>query len=308
MTLDFWVAMIASSVTLTTPLIIAAMGENFSQQSGILNVGLEGFMLSGAMAGFAGTYYTGNPLIGFLCAILIGMALAAIHAFVSINIGASQFASGLGIYIFAFGITAFWYRVMLGDTVSKVMEINSLASYNIPLLSKIPIVGPIIFQHDPIVYAALLMVPLCHFIVYYTKLGLTIRAVGNNPLASESLGIKVYRIRYIGTLLSGAFGGLAGGYLTIQYIHIFISGITNGKGFVVLALLIVGNWNPLKILGAALIFGFIDTLQLRLPVLQLGVPFEFLMMLPYIITILILSMFRKVSMPRYLAVAYKKQK
>lgn len=307
LTLDFWISLVSSSLVLSIPMIVAAMGENFCEQSGVLSVSIEAYMLAGAMTAFAVASYTRNPWLGLLGGLLMGMALSLPHAFISVTVGGSQFVSGIGLVLFAFGFTAFWYRLAVGG--GGIMTIPSLEILPIPFLSKIPVIGPILFRQDPFVYIALAMVPICAFISFRTTLGLKIRAVGHDPLAAESLGVSAYRMRYLGALLSGALGGLGGAYLIIGYLHIFMDGITGGMGFVVLAVLIAGNWSPYKILVMSVVFGFIQAMQLRLP--SLGIlrnEYQFMMMLPYIITILILILFRRISVPRAIAKPYKRAK
>ncbi len=306
--LDFWVSLSTATMLFLPALIIAGMGETFSEQTGVLNIGLEGYMLTGALTAFATTFYTGNPWLGFLSGILVGLVLSLIHAVICINLGASQFVSGIGFVLFSYGLTGFWYRLMVEDIGERTLVINYLDPINIPFLSQIPIVGQAIFQQNPLVYIALAMVPICTFISFRTSIGLNLRAVGFNPVAAESVGIDAYRMRYIGTLLSGGLGGLAGAYLSIQYLHTFADAMTAGIGFIVIAIVIVGNWSPHKVLGIGILFGFVSILQYRLLPLNVGIPYQFLLMLPYVITIIVLIVFRKISMPRTLAFPYKRAK
>ena len=307
--LDFWVSLAAATMVFVPALIISGLGETFSEQTGVLNIGLEGYMLTGALTAFVATYYTGNPWIGILAGILIGLLLSFLHAIITIQLGASQFVSGIGFVLFSYGLTGFWYRLTVeGIGHGRTLVITYLEPIHVPFLSQIPIIGQILFQQNPLVYIALAMVPICTFISFRTSIGLSLRAVGFNPIAAESVGINAYHMRYLGTLLCGALGGLAGAYLSIQYLHTFADFMTAGIGFIVIAIVIVGNWSPHKVLGISILFGFVSILQYRLLPLNVGIPYQFLLMLPYVITIIVLILFRKISMPTTLAFPYKRVK
>ena len=298
--------LLGATLVRSVPLTLAAMSGILSERAGIVNIAIEGMMLIGAMGGALIGSLT-NLWIGLLAAILTGMLLAAVHGVLSIKYRINQIVSGTVLLIFATGFTSF----ISAKFLQKYQELNNpgtFSSWEIPILSQIPILGPILFDNNLFVYAMLLFVPLIHIMLYYTKWGLRVRAVGEHPKAADTLGINVIRTRWISVLSSGAMAGLAGAYFTLGSVPRFDEGLTAGRGFIGLAAMIFGNWNPIGSFGAGLLFGFADALQTKLAILRLPIPSEFLLMLPYVATMIVLAgLVGKGQMPAADGIPYEKE-
>ena len=283
--------MLVSSVISATPIALAALSGIYSERSGVVNIGIEGMILMGAFVSVVVASVTHSLILGFLAGILAGMLLGALHAVISIRYRINQIISGTGIIILSLGITNYFYRAFLNPNPALNNSGSILASLPIPLLWRIPVIGPILFNQSPVIYIMFLMILFTHFFYNYTKWGLRIRAVGENPKAADTLGINVFRLRYISVLVSGAIGGFAGAYMSIGQIGFFQESMSAGKGFLGLAAMIFGNWNPGGAFLGSLIFGFFDSWQNKLSILQVGIPSEFLAMAPYIATMVVLAGF-----------------
>jgi len=300
--------MLVSSVISATPIALAALCGIYSERSGVVNIGIEGMLLMGAFVSVVIASVTHNIYIGFLAGALSGVVLAALHAVLSIRYRVNQIVSGTGIIILSLGLTSYFYRAFL----IPIPALNSpgavLASLPIPLLWRIPVIGPVLFNQSPVIYVLFLLIIFTHFFYNYTKWGLRIRSVGENPKAADTLGINVFTLRYISVLISGAIAGLAGAYMSIGSIGFFNEGMSAGKGFLGLAAMIFGNWNPGGAFLGSLIFGFFDSWQDKLSILQVGIPSEFLQMAPYIATMIVLSGFiGRSRMPAADGTAYQKE-
>jgi len=275
---------LTSGIRLATPYLYAGIGETFGQRSGVLNLGVEGQMLVGAFAAFYTVRQTGNLWLGLLVAILVGALMGLAMAFVSITLRAKQGISGIGFFLFGLGLSDLLFQTMLG-TVETVSGFRPVA---IPVLSQIPVLGPVFFNQNLLVYGAYLLVPVAAFVMNETTFGLKIRAVGENPEAADSLGVSVSRVRYITVTLGGAFSGLAGASLSIALLNVFQQNLTSGLGFIAVALVYFGGWRPWGVLAGALLFSMVNALQLWVQVLGLPVPSEFAVMMPYVLTIVAL--------------------
>lgn len=264
-----------------TPLLLGTIGEIITERAGILNLGVEGMMAVGAIVGFSVTYTTKNPVLGLFAGILAGGLLALIHALVSINIRGIQTLSGLAIAMIGLGIAG-----MLGKSYIGVALPARFSELPIPILSRIPFIGPILFNRDPLFYFCIIFAVAAWFILFKTRWGINIRSVGENPKAADSLGINVGLVRYVSTFVGGCFAGFAGAYLTLAYMPSWIEGMTGGRGWIVIALTIFAQWNPLRAILGAYIFGGVDVLQYILQ--PLGIPVPILKMTPYIVTLIIL--------------------
>ena len=275
---------LTSGIRLATPYLYAGIGETFGQRSGVLNLGVEGQMLVGAFAAFYTVRQTGNLWLGLLVAILVGALMGLAMAFVSITLRAKQGISGIGFFLFGLGLSDLLFQTMLG-TVETVSGFRPVA---IPVLSQIPVLGPVFFNQNLLVYGAYLLVPVAAFVMNETTFGLKIRAVGENPKAADSLGVSVSRVRYITVTLGGAFSGLAGASLSIALLNVFQQNLTSGLGFIAVALVYFGGWRPWGVLAGALLFSMVNALQLWVQVLGLPVPSEFAVMMPYVLTIVAL--------------------
>lgn len=250
------------ALVLTTPILFAAIGELVSERAGVLNVGLEGYMLVGAFFAYLVTWKTGVLIAGAAAGIAAGMLLAAIMALLSVEAKADQIVTGVGVNLVAAGLTAYMFDEIFGDREQIVVP--KVANLDLPLLSSIPDFGGVVFGQDPLLYLAFLLAPATWFLLFRTRWGLAIRAAGELPAAADTAGISVRRVRWMSILAAGALGGLGGAYLVIVDVGIFRQGITAGRGFLALVAVIFGRWNPLGVLGAAFVLGAADALQLRL--------------------------------------------
>ena len=302
----FTIALIWSSIRLATPLILAALGGMFSERAGIINIALEGMMLAGAFTAAAVTYAAGNPFVGLAAGMAAGMLIAAIHAVASIRYKADQVVTGTAINILMLGLPAF---------LSGAFFLSSGSTPQIPKDQLIP--------WTPIVIAFVL-VPLTWYVLYKTPFGLRIRSVGENPEAADAAGVNVARIQYCGVLLSGALAGIGGAYLSIGQSSLFTRNMTSGRGFIALAALIFGKWRPVQTLLACLLFGFTEAISIqmqgaiKLPAFFAtllrqtpgdDIPVQFIQMVPYLLTIIVLAGFIGSSRPpRALGIPYQKEK
>ncbi|RLF17482.1 MAG: ABC transporter permease, partial [Thermoprotei archaeon] len=273
------------SIKAGTPLLLASLGEIYAERSGILNLGLEGIMLVGAVTGFILAHSTGNPLIGIIVSLLAGALMGLMHAFVCVTLRANQVVAGLALVMIGTGLSSLLGRSYVGVALEK-----PLRPLKIPVLSEIPILGEGFFYHDILIYTSYVLVPLLWFILYKTKVGIQIRAVGENPAAADSMGVNVYLIRYACTIFGGSLAGLAGAYISLAYTPMWMEGITVGKGWIALALVIFAMWDPLRAVLGAYLFGTTDVLQywLQMPLQRRGIDPSILGTLPYIATIIAL--------------------
>ena len=282
------VSLLSITLVTATPLTLAALGGMMSERSGVVNIALEGIMLTGAFVGYAAAFATHNLWLGVLAAILAGMLIAALHAVLSINFLVDQIVSGTVINILAVGITGVFYRNFIES--QNTAGPGTLPQWNIPLLSQIPVLGPIFFQNQFVTYAMLILIVLVHFTLFHTVWGLRSRACGEHPLAAETAGINVYFVRYVNVIASGALAGLGGAYFSLQQIGNFLPGMTGGRGFIGLAAMIFGHWTPVGAFLASLLFAGSDQVGSRLQsVFHVPIPLQFLGMIPYILTIVVVA-------------------
>jgi general nucleoside transport system permease protein len=281
---------IAASVRLSIPILLAALGGMFSEKSGVLNIGLEGMMLGGCFVAFLTVYVTGNLWLGVLAAVLAGALFGLVLAWFSVSAGANQVVVGIAFNLLMLGVTAFFFRLAF-DAGTTAPRIVPFAVIDFGALASIPILGPLLFQHDPLTYLTLLLVVLAFIVMHRSTIGLAIKAVGEHPEAGETLGLDVVRIRYLAVMASGALAALGGAFLSTASTGLFLDNMTAGRGYIALAILILGRRHPFGILFAALLFGGAEALQLRAQLLPIGVPLQFLIMLPYVLTIVVLAGF-----------------
>lgn len=285
---------LASNIRTTTPLLLAGLGTVFSERSGVVNIGVEGTMLIGAFTGAVISYYTGSAAIGACAAMLSGLLVTLVIAFFSITVRANQVIVGTAVNIFASGVTTTLNRLIFGVSTS-VATIDSFKEVPIPFLSGLPVLGKGLFIQTLPGYFALLMVPVAWFVMQRTKTGLLIRAVGENPQACATMGNNVIRTRYLTMLYSGLMIGLAGAFVSMGTLSSFTEDMVAGRGFIVLAAVVVGNYTPVGVLLATLLFGASSSLQFRLMAGNATVPYQFWSMLPYIITVIAICVYRKGS-------------
>jgi ABC-type uncharacterized transport system permease subunit len=282
---ELWQATLRSA----TPLLLAALGGVLSERSGVINIALEGMMLTGAFFAVVATLTFQSPLIAVLIAMMAGACMAYIHAIASVKLHADQIVSGIAINIFALGLTGYLLRSIYGQAgPPDMLPYERIPDIVIPGLSQIPFIGPILGEQNLITYVALLVLVSVHFLLFKTTFGLRLRSVGEYPRAADTAGINVQRMRYLAVTASGVLAGLAGAYLSIGFIGSFTENMTSGRGFIALAAMIFGKWTPLGAFAACLIFGFGDALGNQLQQTS-GVPAQFLLMLPYILTIIALA-------------------
>ncbi len=317
----FIVSLITAGIRLAVPVLLAVLGEIVTERSGILNLGLEGIMAVGGLAGFMVAYYLESGLLagttgdwsawlGLAAGLIAGAAMGLIMAVLSVTLGADQVVSGITLVVFGVGVSDYLYRQAFSSLTARV---SGMEPYPIPLLSRIPVVGPILFNHTPPVYLAFLLVLLVWFFLFRTTWGLRIRSVGENPTAAETSGVDVGRVRYAGTLIGAALVGLGGAVLTVVQLKLYREGIMAGRGWIAVALVIFARWRPSLALLGALLFGLADSLQYRIQALSQegrgagAIPYEFLLMLPYVLTILALFLrVRRSDQPSALGRPYGK--
>ena len=303
----FVAGLIGGMMRMATPIIYATLGEILSERSGVLNLGIEGIMLMGAMTGFLVTFTSGSIWLGVAAAAAVGMMLGLLMAFLAVYLGLSQHVSGLGITLFATGLAMFIYRLHFGSpTVPPIIQ--PFKQIAIPWLSKIPLIGPGLFTQYSLTYIAWLLIPVMSIVLYKTKVGLKIRTVGENPVVADTVGVNVTLTRTLCLVVGGALMGVGGAFLTLAHQNMFLIAVIGGRGWVAIAMVIFGNWDPVKGALGALIFGFLDGLQLRLQSIGIAIPFHVFLMIPYLLTIVaLISVSRKASVPAGLLKPYRRE-
>ncbi len=298
---------IHSGIRLATPYLFASLGETFDQRSGVLNLGVEGIMLMGAFSGFYVVFETGNLWFGLLAATVVGALMGLIMAIVSVTFQAEQGISGIGLYIFGLGLSSLLFKTTLG-TVEGVQGFAPLEfCFGDFCLADIPILGELFFNYSILTYAAFALVPISRWVLNQTTWGLKIRAVGQNPEAADSLGVNVSRMRYMAVILGAALAGIAGASLSISLLNIFQENMTNGMGFIAVALVYFGGWSPVGVLLGSLLFSTVSALQLWVQVLALDIPSDVAVMLPYLLTIIALALpLRRAAQPAALTKPYER--
>jgi general nucleoside transport system permease protein len=285
-TLTTLVGILHSTIRLATPYLYAALGETIAQRAGVLNLGVEGQMLMGAYAAFFVVVTTGSLVGGVVAALVVGALMGLLMALVSVTFRAEQGISGIGLYLFGLGLSSLLFKLTLGN----VQSVSGFTELRIPLLSAIPIIGPALFSHSLMVYAAFALVPLSAYLLNYTTWGLNIRAVGDNPQAADTVGVPVTLVRYATVTLGGALAAVGGASLSISALNIFQENLTNGIGFIAVALVYFGGWRPYGVLLGVLLFSLVSALQLWLQLFQVGIPSDLAVMLPYALTIVALAL------------------
>ena len=302
---DLLIAVCLAAIASGTSILLPALGETLTERSGVQNLGVEGMMLMGALFGYIVDIETGNIVLAFVAAIVAAVALAVVHAFLSITLGANQIVSGLAVTLFGSGLTAFIGKPFVGVQAPVV-----LSRVPLPGLSQLPVLGQILFTQDPIVYASFVLVPALWYFIYRTRPGLNLRAIGESPATADAMGVGVASRRYLYTLVGGALAGVGGAYLSLGYTPTWVEGMTAGRGWIAVGLVVFGTWDPLRVLAGAYLFGFVDGFQLRAQGLGSSVPSFFLNMLPYLFTLIVVSLSsgerlqRRLGIPRALGLPY----
>lgn len=280
--MDQLVSVILTIITASTPLLLAAIGELVVERSGVLNLGVEGMMVMGAVSGFAAALTTGSPALGILAAIAAGIGLSLVFAFLTLTLVSNQVANGLALTLLGLGLSGVIGEGFVGQPGIRLDKLR------IPGLSDIPILGPILFGQDALVYASLALTALVAYVLSGTRLGLVIRAVGDNHHSAHALGYSVVRVRYLCVVFGGACSGLAGGYLSLAYTPQWIENMTAGRGWIALALVVFASWLPWRVAIGAYLFGTVTILGFSVQGLGIGIPSQLLSSLPYIVTIVAL--------------------
>jgi ABC-type uncharacterized transport system permease subunit len=301
-TLPVLLGIIYSGIRLATPYLYASIGETFAQNSGVYNLGVDGIMLMGAYSGFFVGMKSGNLWLGLLAAAVVGGLMGLLMAFISVTLKAEQGISGIGLQLFGLGLSSLLFKETLGSVVS----ISGFQPIKIPLLGDIPYLGDVLFNHNLLVYGAFLLAPIASFVLYKTTFGLKVRAAGQNPQAADSLGVNINQTRYITVTFGGAMAGIAGASLSIALINLFQENMTNGMGFIAVALVYFGGWRPWGVLGGALLFSFVNALQLWIQVKGINLPSDIAVMMPYVLTILALAFARRVRQPAALSKPFQR--
>ncbi|MHA6267375.1 ABC transporter permease [uncultured Aliiroseovarius sp.] len=274
--------LLASLMVAATPILLAAIGEAVVEKAGVLNLGVEGMMITGAVVGFAIGVNTGSPAVGFVAAAVAGAALSMLFGVLVLYLMSNQVATGLGLTLFGLGLSS-----LIGKPYEG-MKAPSMAKWDIPLLSDIPVLGPILFRHDPMVYVSLIIVTATWYVLTRTRAGLILRGVGENHDAAHALGYKVVRVRLMAIAFGGACAGLGGAYVSLVRVPQWVEGMTAGAGWIALAIVVFASWRPWRVLLGAYLFGGITVLQLNLQAAGAAIPVEILAMSPYVVTILVL--------------------
>ncbi|MFQ5407712.1 MAG: ABC transporter permease [Anaerolineales bacterium] len=303
-----FIGLLTATVRMATPLLMASLGQIFSQLAGVLDLSVEGVVLSGAFWGFVGAFFSGSIWVGLAAGVLAGLLVSLLMAFMSVTLRANQTITGIMLVIMMGGFTFFMNKLIFGGTYipPKTAGFQEIA---IPILSAIPVVGQVLFRQNLLVYIAFALVPVLTLVLYRTTYGLNIRAVGEHPRAVDSVGINVFRLQYSAVLLGGMLAGLSGVFLTLAHTNLFTDNISAGRGWLAVALVFFGKWRPWQVMLGAILFGFVNALQLRLQAMAAApLAFQVMLMLPYLLTIVVLTtVARKASGPAAMCVPYTRE-
>jgi len=299
--------LLARSIQMSTPLIIGALAEVLVERTGVMNIAIEGIFLLGAWAGFVGTYFTGSHLIGLIAAIATGALVGSCYGYITVYLKQHQIVTGTAINILAAGLALYFYRVLFGVPLLP-LTVEPLARLNIPLLSSIPVIGEILFRQNVLTYLSIALIFMIYWLLFKTKIGLVIRSTGANPEAVDAAGINVDSVRFKAVLCSSALCGLAGAFYSIGFLGLFTEDIIGGRGWIAFAICFLGNWNPIGAAIGGLIFGIADATS---TVIQTSgfklIPNEFVIAIPYILTIIATISRKEFRVPEYLGVPYIKE-
>jgi general nucleoside transport system permease protein len=313
--MDSLASILAIAIVAGASLVYATIGEIFTERSGILNLGVEGMMIMGAVTGFAAAFHSQNAWMGLFVAVLVAGAMALIHAFLTISLRADQVVSGLALTLFGTGLSSFLGQ-RLGPNGAALVGLTGprFRSVSLPLLSEIPFLGTILFNQDVLTYIIYFLVPLSWFFLYKTRPGLYLRAVGESPQTADAMGINVVRLRYLYTVLGGMLVGAGGAHLSLAYTPGWTEHLTGGRGWIVIALVIFATWDPARAVVGALLFGGVNAIQFRLQAVGTAIPASLLNMLPYILTVVVLvaitwfeSFRKRVGPPAALGLPYMRE-
>ncbi len=298
-------SILASTIRIATPMLLSALGELVTERSGVMNLGVEGMMLMGAFTAFAATYFFGSIWLGVLAAMLTGGLMALIMVVMAATLKVEQIVTGMALNLLGSGVSLFWHRLLFDKSQVNVATIDIFRPINIPGLSNLPFVGEVLFSHRWMTYLAFLMVPVVWFFLYRTKYGLLIRSAGENPRAVDTKGVSVAKLQYFSTIFGGLMAGLGGSFLTLGASPRFVPEITAGRGWLAIVIVIAGNWQPWRILLAALVFAFLDAFQLHLQGIGVQFPHQILLAIPYIFAIVaVMGSRARSEAPSWLGIPY----
>ena len=303
---------LAATIRQGTPLLMIALGEIYVERSGVINIGIEGNAITGAFIGWFVSLKLSSwgmlaPVAGLIASASVGMIVALIFSFFVLRLKTDQVVTGTGINLLAFGLVHLLYTQLVGET-GKALKSSIFNTIPVPILAQIPILGQIFFQHNILVYITFLSLPILYIHLFRTRYGLSIQSCGEHPKAADTLGIKVSELQTKCLLFGGAMAGMAGAYLSLAHVPYFNPDMTAGRGFIGLAIVIFGGWHPIKAGGAALVFGFGSALSDRLQARMLGIPHQFLQLLPYVLTLLVLAgLLGRTRAPSALAVPFRRE-
>lgn len=304
---EFYVAI----VRMTTPLLLATMGSLMAERAGVVTFSMEGMMLMGTLGGIIGSGLANNVWAGVFLAVVFGMLFALVFAVVAVSIGAHQIVTSVALNLGALGLSAVLYALTFtrsGEVIQTVITVPSLPIWKIPLLGDIPFIGTVFFNHLPLVYLGYFMVPLVWYILYKTTWGLKVRAVGEHPHAADTVGISVSKVRYTTLLFAGALNGLAGAFISIGLLNSYMENMTAGRGFIAYTAIVFGKWQPVGVFLGTLLFGAADALQLRVQAMNVGIPYQFLVMFPYVVTLIaLISVVGRASWPASYGNPFKRE-
>ncbi|MAJ73083.1 hypothetical protein CMK13_08765 [Candidatus Poribacteria bacterium] len=303
---------LAATIRQGTPLLMIALGEIYVERSGVINIGIEGNAITGAFIGWFVSLKLSSwgmlaPVVGLIASASVGMIVALIFSFFVLRLKTDQVVTGTGINLLAFGLVHLLYTQLVGET-GEALKSSIFNTIPVPILAQIPILGQIFFQHNILVYITFLSLPILYIHLFRTRHGLSIQSCGEHPKAADTLGIKVSELQTKCLLFGGAMAGMAGAYLSLAHVPYFNPDMTAGRGFIGLAIVIFGGWHPIKAGGAALVFGFGSALSDRLQARMLGIPHQFLQLLPYVLTLLVLAgLLGRTRAPSALAVPFRRE-
>ncbi len=297
----------AAAIRIATPLLLAALGELVAERSGVYNMGLEGMMLMGAFTGYLGAYQSGSLWFGVFVACFTGAMMALVFAFLVITLKVEQIVTGLAVNLLGAGLSTYWLRAAFAGE-GQTPTIPFFGNVQIPVLSDIPVLGPILFDQKLLTYVAFLLVPAVWFFLFRTRFGLIVRCAGENPKALDVKGVKVAPIQYAAVVFGGLMAGLGGAFLSVASAARFVPDMTNGRGWLAIIIVIAGQWRPYSILAATLMFAFLDALQLQIQGIGIAIPYQLMLMLPYVVAIVAMMASRsQASAPAMLGVPYSRE-
>ncbi|MEJ8572775.1 ABC transporter permease [Microbaculum marinum] len=300
----FLSGLLAAGIRLAAPIALAAIGETLSERAGVINVGIEGIMLVGAFVAVLFAVQSGNPWIGLACAVLAGVAMGALHAYFVVRLKVEQIVTGIAVLFLGLGLSGYGYRLTLGEAGTAV-KVPGFRELDILGLADIPLVGPILFGQHALVYIAVAAALLMAYLFRATRLGVIIKAVGETPVAADAVGIDVDRVRFLCVMVAGGFAGAGGAYLSTAHLWGFVENMTAGRGFLAIACVVFARWNPMLAVLVALVFGIADAAQIRLQSIFPAVPYQFFVIVPYVVAIVSLAVGSRSSrMPAALGIPF----